>query len=661
MLGGGGCHNSSSSSSSTWGSAVGLHCRLHSFVKQVLIQQLVPSGALVCDLFCGRGTDMANWTQVEIGKYVGVDLSASALEDAREQWEKEGQPFPATFCELDPCMANLKENLKEDRLPADVVCCFAHLQDCFTSEDRVQRLLKNVSSLLMPGGYFFGATPDSSTIWYKYQKAVEEAMKAGSLRVNGTLPRVRTELYNISFEDDRFHEYGSKYQLRFSDDAGLPMQAQLLVHFPSLIRLAEEVGLEFLEIQNLTEFYEEYCIPFSDCLQSNCGILVDAKGPPIVDAKGRLSQVAQDVLSMHVFLLFSPNVVCAGLYTTFIFRKAGHRAQGGNARGLTPVLATEDDICTERKQQFPPHHIDDSEQKQLQLEEPKAADVPSTRDLQLHVKSAEFQSEQMLETSVHRISTLRISIRRHNRTSDKQNALVRSSENQQAVKDPNSHEQDTEIGEALQKDSQIQDFTRKKRRSRSARITKNAFSSVPTTEETQVHGGCPAASTIDHQLDRAPMLMLETNASPELSVSIPMDGSEGVAQLCELQPNQSIEIKIDKQAGTSIISDNLATTSCKESFPTACNVKEVKCDRRTRQMNRGLELPRDSSVQVEPRVTRTRSLNNSLKKVSMAQRGAERPSDFKCQGAHTSPLDVGKLPEEPVQVHKKSKRKTRKR
>jgi hypothetical protein len=352
-------------------------------------------------------------------------------------------------------------------------------------------------------------------------------------------------------------------------------------------------------------------------------------------------------------------VASAGLYTTFIFRKAGHRAQGGNTRGLTPVLATEDDILTERKQQFPPHHIDDSKQKQLQLEEPKAADMPSTRDLQLHVKSAEFQSDQMLETSVHRISTLRISIRRRNRTSDKQNASVRSSQNQQAVKDPTSHEQDTEIGEALQKDSQSQDFTRKKRSSRSARITNNTFSSILTTEETQVHGGCPAASTIDHQHDRAPMLMLETKASPELSVSIPIDGSEGVAQVCE--PNQSIGIKIDKQAGTSIISDNLATTSCKERFPTACNVKEVKCDRRTRQMNRGLELPGDSSVQVEPRVTRTRSLNNSLKHVSMAQKGAERPLDVKCQGPHTSPHDVGKLPEEPVQVHKKSKRKARKR
>lgn len=39
---------------------------------------------------------------------------------------------------------------------------------------------------------------------YKYQKAVEGAMKAGSLRANGNLPRVRTELYNISFEDDRY-------------------------------------------------------------------------------------------------------------------------------------------------------------------------------------------------------------------------------------------------------------------------------------------------------------------------------------------------------------------------------------------------------------------------------------------------------------------------
>ncbi|MBA0739567.1 hypothetical protein Gogos_012828 [Gossypium gossypioides] len=29
------------------------------------------------------------------------------------------------------------------------------------------RLLSNVSFLLKPGGYFFGITPDSPTIWYE--------------------------------------------------------------------------------------------------------------------------------------------------------------------------------------------------------------------------------------------------------------------------------------------------------------------------------------------------------------------------------------------------------------------------------------------------------------------------------------------------------------
>ncbi|KAG0593021.1 hypothetical protein KC19_1G299000 [Ceratodon purpureus] len=293
----------SSSMVGGWGTS-GLHGRLHAFVKRALLQQLVSPGASVCDLFCGRGTDIANWAQAGIGNYIGIDLSASALEEAKEQWEKHGHPFPATFQELDPCTGNL-EILQDAGLPVDVVSCFAHLQDCFASEGMVRLLLRNVVSLLKPGGYFFGTTPDSSTIWYKYQKAVEEAMKVGSLRVNGTLPRVKSSLYTITFEDDRFHFFGSKYQLRFVD--GLPAQMQQLVHFPSFIRVAEEVGLEFVEIQNLTEFYDDYRVPFASTLQSSCKNLLDQKGQPMVDSRGKLSMVATDVLS---------------LYSTFIFKKS---------------------------------------------------------------------------------------------------------------------------------------------------------------------------------------------------------------------------------------------------------------------------------------------------------------------------------------------------
>jgi len=40
------------------------------------------------------------------------------------------------------------------------------MQLCFETEEKARKLLHNVSSLLKPGGYFLGITPDSSTIWY---------------------------------------------------------------------------------------------------------------------------------------------------------------------------------------------------------------------------------------------------------------------------------------------------------------------------------------------------------------------------------------------------------------------------------------------------------------------------------------------------------------
>lgn len=83
--------------------------------------------------------------------------------------------------------------MQEKGVPVDIVCCLQHLQVllvsfvssifvisvydilnersiptqlCFETEDRARSLLRNVSSLLKPGGYFFGITTDSSTIWY---------------------------------------------------------------------------------------------------------------------------------------------------------------------------------------------------------------------------------------------------------------------------------------------------------------------------------------------------------------------------------------------------------------------------------------------------------------------------------------------------------------
>lgn len=109
---------------------------------------------------------------------------------------------------------------------------------------------------------------------------------------------IRSESYMITFEveEEKFPLFGKKYQLKFAHD--ISAETHCLVHFPSLIRLAREAGLEYVEIQNLTEFYDDNRTQFA-------GMIMNA-GLNLVDPRGRLLPRSYDVL---------------GLYTTFIFQK----------------------------------------------------------------------------------------------------------------------------------------------------------------------------------------------------------------------------------------------------------------------------------------------------------------------------------------------------
>jgi hypothetical protein len=119
-------------------------------------------------------------------------------------------PFPSLLDSVLLWQENIEMHLQEKTNQADVVCCLQHLQVlyfssllslslslslmvlyfpseyqipnlkkhlylqlCFETEERARKLLQNVSSLLKPGAYFFGITPDSSTIWYEMMIAVD--------------------------------------------------------------------------------------------------------------------------------------------------------------------------------------------------------------------------------------------------------------------------------------------------------------------------------------------------------------------------------------------------------------------------------------------------------------------------------------------------------
>ncbi|KAH7855824.1 hypothetical protein Vadar_029427 [Vaccinium darrowii] len=286
------------------------HHRLFEFTKTALIKIFVPPYATVCDLYCSGVPDEDKWDEAQIGHYIGIDVAEAGISKVREAWESQRKGYTSEFFELDPCLEDVEPHLQNKDDMADIVCCMQHLQLCFETEEKVRRLLHNVSSLLKPGGYFLGICPDSSTIWAKYQKNVEAYHNRSSSMKANLLPNcIRSESYMITFEveEEKFPFFGKKYQLKFSVDSSA--ETHCLVHFPSLIRLAREAGLEYVEMQNLTEFYDDNRAQFA-------GMLIDA-GLNIVDPRGRLLPRSYDVL---------------GLYTTFVFQKPDP--------DLTPPLMT---------------------------------------------------------------------------------------------------------------------------------------------------------------------------------------------------------------------------------------------------------------------------------------------------------------------------------
>lgn len=135
------------------------------WAKKVMVVQLLKEDERVCDLYCGRGSDIRIFASGKVGGYLGIDSSASAVEAARENWLKHGKPFEADFQEVDPCLSKLIGRLGLVSGDFDVVSCQGHLQDSFLAEITMRSFLTNVAALLRPGGYFFGTCPDSSTIW----------------------------------------------------------------------------------------------------------------------------------------------------------------------------------------------------------------------------------------------------------------------------------------------------------------------------------------------------------------------------------------------------------------------------------------------------------------------------------------------------------------
>lgn len=58
--------------------------------------------ARVLDLGCGKGGDLQKWAKTDIATYVGVDIAAVSIDQARGRWnEQKRKAFAGEFYDLD--------------------------------------------------------------------------------------------------------------------------------------------------------------------------------------------------------------------------------------------------------------------------------------------------------------------------------------------------------------------------------------------------------------------------------------------------------------------------------------------------------------------------------------------------------------------------------
>lgn len=127
-----------------------------------------PPGAKVLDIGCGKGGDLNKWKQARISLYVGMDIAATSIDQARERYNMmRGNKFDAFFAAHDCYSCAISEVLPRDLQVQDLYDNVS-MQFCmhyaFETPAKARMMMENVSRYLKSGGTFIGTIPNSALL-----------------------------------------------------------------------------------------------------------------------------------------------------------------------------------------------------------------------------------------------------------------------------------------------------------------------------------------------------------------------------------------------------------------------------------------------------------------------------------------------------------------
>jgi mRNA (guanine-N(7))-methyltransferase domain len=255
--------------------------RYRDWVKTLLIGDLVPPGAEVCEMLCGRGRDVGKWARAAIGGYHGVDTREDRINHARGAFKVKSAEVAKAAESNDVDGGSKAEGEQAASLPkspefivhdvfrspmgstwasgalVDCVCSFDGAARMFESVDTADSFLTNVASVLRPGGLFFGIVPDSSHLWVSAQRAIlsRESAAGDDDEAEVRAVQVTGPLCSLRFRDGEAFDgkFGVSYKKQYAGEAAVE---EFLVHFPSFTQLASQHNLRMLNITNFSQLLD---------------------------------------------------------------------------------------------------------------------------------------------------------------------------------------------------------------------------------------------------------------------------------------------------------------------------------------------------------------------------------------------------------------------
>jgi len=234
----------------------------NNWIKSALFELYSHDKMSVLDLCCGKGGDINKWRIAKIGHYVGVDIAKHNISHAIERFNKipEYQSFPSIFIVADMSTDQSISSYLQENILFDIVSCQFSMHYFFSTEQNARNFFINVSSRLVPGGFFLATIPDSDVIVKKIREAKQNDPKYSVFSFGNGFYRV--VLPQKKFPIDK--PFGIQYYYYLEDSVGsqktdgLVYVPEYLIPIAVLIKLASEYGLEPVEILNFHEFYEKY-------------------------------------------------------------------------------------------------------------------------------------------------------------------------------------------------------------------------------------------------------------------------------------------------------------------------------------------------------------------------------------------------------------------